>query len=192
MRLPRLRATRQYNDMQDVFLGYNNNLRVRENEWNDMQNISPRSFPMFAPRSPRGTVETLSNPQGLMARDAIVYVNGDGLYINYYKVAGLTLSTSANMIPKTLTNMGAYIIIMPDKKYVNTEDLTEYGSIEADYSYTGDVVYTPARVDGSDIDLTGVIYTTVPPATPANGDYWIDTSNIKGYVLRQYSALSDT
>lgn len=185
MILPRLRITRQYNDVQDTFFGYNNNLKTRESEWADMNNVSPRSFPMFAPRTPRSTVKTLTSANGLIARDAIVYVDGATIYVNDLAVTGLVLSTE----PKTLVSMGAYIIIMPDKKYVNTADFSDYGSIESSMSYTGDITIVPARVDGSYffVSVIGVD----PPVAPANNDYWIDTS-MEQHTLKQYSAMSDT
>ena len=188
MRLPKLRATRQYNDMQDTFLGYNHNERIRENEWHDMQNISPRLFPMFAPRQPRSTVKALTTAHGMIARDAVVYVDGDSLYINNNKVIGLVLTDT----PKTLINMGAYVIIMPDKKFVNTQDTSDMGSMESEFSSTGNIAYTPSRVDGTDIDMDNVLVSATPPTTPDNGDYWIDTSDINHDVLKQYSSLSDT
>lgn len=184
MRLPYLKATRQQNDVQDVFLGYNHNTQIKNNEFFDMENISPNSFPMFAPRAPRATVATLNSAQGLISRDALVYVDGDSLYINHNKVVGLVLTTS----PKTLISMGAYVIIMPDKKYVNTEDTDDKGSIESAYSYAGDISYVPTRADGNDLGITHV--GAEPPAEPINSQYWVDTSQIDAHVLRQYSSMS--
>lgn len=192
MDFPYLKPGRVYEEMQDAFLGYNHNLRIGENEWYDMTNVSPRSFPMFAPREPRGVVKTLTAPQGLIARDALVYVDGASLYINHIAVTGLVLTTTAGTIPKQLISMGAYIIIMPDKSYVNTADLSDYGSIESSFSFTGDVVFTPARVDGTELPMESIPVASTPPADPANASYWIDTSDILGDVLRQYSAMSDT
>lgn len=189
MRLPYLNATTKYELMLDTFMGYNANTKIAEGEWADMTNISPRAYPCFAPREKRGTVKMLTNPQGMIARDALCWVDGASLYINDAAVSGLTLSTSAGMVPKTLVSMGAYLIILPDKKYVNTADLTEYGSIESSYTFTGDVEYTQARVDGTNLDLSGVPATVLPPANPANGQYWIYIGG-ETHVLRQYSSLS--
>ena len=184
MRLPYLKATRQQHDVQDVFLGYNHNTQIKANEFFDMQNIAPNSFPMFAPRAPRATVATLNSAQGLISRDALVYVDGDSLYINYNKVIGLVLTTS----PKTLISMGAYVIIMPDKKYVNTEDTSDKGSIESLFSLSGSITFTPAKADGNDL---GTTYVGVePPVEPINGQYWVDTSKLETHILRQYSSIS--
>ena len=190
MDYPYLTPTRKFEQMLDTFLGYNQNGRINEGEWADMQNISPRAFPCFSPREQRGTVKTLTAPSALAARDALVWVDGATLYINDLAVSGLVLSTSAGMTPKTLVSMGAYIIILPDKKYVNTASLTDYGSIESSYSFTGNVAYAPARSDGTNLDLTGVPATVEPPTNPTNGKYWIYIGG-ETHVLRQYSSMSE-
>jgi hypothetical protein len=190
MDFPYLTPTRKFEQMLDTFLGYNQNGRINEGEWADMQNISPRAFPCFAPREQRGAVKQLTAPSAMIARDALVWVDGATLYINDYPVSGLTLSVSAGMTPKTLVSMGAYVVILPDKKYVNTANLTDYGSIESTYTYTGDVDYAPARADGTNLDLTGVPATVEPPADPANGDYWIYIGG-ETHVQRQYSSMSE-
>ena len=190
MDFPYLTPTRKFEQMLDTFLGYNQNGRINEGEWADMQNISPRAFPCFAPREQRGAVKQLTAPSAMIARDALVWVDGATLYINELAVSGLVLSTAEGMTPKTLVSMGAYIIILPDKKYVNTADLTDYGSIESTYTFTGDVDYAPARADGSNLDLTGVLTTVEPPTDPENGDYWIYIGG-ETHVLRQYSSMSE-
>lgn len=190
MDFPYLTPTRKFEQMLDTFLGYNQNGRINEGEWADMQNISPRAFPCFAPREQRGAVKQLTAPSAMTARDALCWVDGATLYINDLAVSGLTLSVSAGMTPKTLVSMGAYVIILPDKKYVNTADLTDYGSIESSYTFTGDVGYAPARADGTNLDLAGVLATVEPPTAPENGDYWIYIGG-ETHVLRQYSSMSE-
>ncbi len=177
--------------MQQEFLGLNRSMRSDPRQWRDTQNLSPREFPALAPRRQRGIVKQLNAPSGILARDALVVVDSDTIYINDYPVTGLSLLTGEEHTPKQLVSMGAYIIIMPDKAYVNTADLSDHGHIEASFSFTGDVMLTPARVDGSDIPMEGVTVGTEPPASPTNGMYWIDTTG-ETHVLRQYSALSET
>ena len=190
MPLPYLNELKQYHEMQDVFLGLNKRLKTDPREWAAMTNLSPRDFPMFAPREQRGVVSTLTAPAGIMERDALVYVDGDTLYINSEAVTGLVLLTGAGYTDKQLVSMGAYIIILPDKMYVNTADLSDYGYINSTYTFTGDVLLTPARVDGTDMDMGLVSVGTSPPADPGNGDYWVDTSEIP-HTLRQFSAMSE-
>jgi len=189
MQYPQLQPVQQYREVQEEFLGINRSLRADPRQWRETTNISPREFPVFAPRERRGILAQLTAPLGILARDALVHIDGDTLYIGGRAVTGLVLLN--NGVPKQLVSMGAYIIILPDKKYVNTAVLTDYGSIESSYTYTGDVVLTPARVDGSDLPMSNVSVGTQPPANPVNGAYWIDTSREK-HELKQYSSLSGT
>ena len=53
--------------------------------------------------------------------------------------------------------MGAYIIIMPDKKYVNTVDLTDYGNIEATFNSSGSLISATYEMRKAD----GEVYTNV-------------------------------
>jgi hypothetical protein len=358
MRYPRLQPLQQVSEVQDTFMGLNKNSRTNPREWSDMTNVSPRDFPMFAPREPRGTVAALAAPAGIMERDALVYVDGASLYVNSAAVTGLTLTVdyedgAGNLIvnsdwaggvyvawtgtsglglsseqkygtkntlklskstagfqyvgqtvsgvddgedytlsfyvylnaaalannariaqitfyradgamwsselitasdagaagewvrvtktytapltasyaiirahlnnsagteaytayytnfqfeagsaatawtnndprvkQKDLVSMGAYIIVMPDRMYVNTSDLTDYGSIDSAYSFSGDVTLTPARVDGTELDMDTVSVGVTAPVDPDNGDYWVDTTG-DTHVLKQYSSTSD-
>lgn len=187
--LPWLQPTKQYKDLQMDFLGINRNLRADPRQWKDTTNVSPREYPGFAPRVRRGIGVTLAAPAGLLARDALVYIDGPTLYINSLPVTGLALLTTPDSVPKQLVNMGAFIIILPDKKYVNTADLSDYGSIDQTFTFTGDVQLTPSRVDGTDLPMDGIVVGTQPPAEPVNGSYWIDTTG-EIHELKQYSSMS--
>ena len=149
----------------------------------------PACLPLFFRQEQRATVKALTAPSALTARDALVWVDGATLYINDSAVSGLVLSTAAGMTPKTLVSMGAYLIILPDKKYVNTASLTDYGSIESSYTFTGDVAYAPGprgrKQPGPDRRARDC---PAPGWTPDNGDYWIYTGG-ETHVLRQYSSL---
>lgn len=104
-----------------------------------MENLSSEGYPALKVRSKRGTVANLSGYAGGMAvKDALIYVDGTNLYINGLKSA-LTLTEG----DKQLVSMGAYLIIWPDKCYINTADLSDYGSLESETTTTGSVVLTP-------------------------------------------------
>ena len=79
--------------------------------------------------------------------------------------------------------MGAYLIIMPDKKYINTKNYSDCGNIEATTALNSFTI-TPCLLDGT--SLFGKSQPT-PPDPPQNLDYWIDTSG-ETPVLKQYSA----
>ena len=60
------------------------------------------------------------------------------------------LSVAAEDCPKQMVSMGAYVIIMPDKKYINTKDLTDFGNMEAEVKTQAAVSFTLCKLDGTD------------------------------------------
>lgn len=179
-------------NMVDVFGGYNHNIRISDAEFYDMKNLTSSHYPVLSPRDKRGIYEYPSSetpvthsPNGLIAKDALCYVDGTSLYINNVAVPGLTLTDT----PKQLISMGAYIIIMPDKKYINTLDYSDKGSIEATYTTASTVTYELCRVDGTAYSVKTVA--NKAPDNPSNMDMWIDTSTTP-HTLKQYSSTSST
>lgn len=199
MKLPKLmelQTTRQWND---VFYGYNHNLRIAEGEFYDMKNMTGDNFPVLSPRRKRGNyiVETTS-PRGLIEKDALCYVDGSDFVINKKRVPlGLSeeYDEDGKIKPKRLVSMGKYVIIMPDKKYVNTDKMdSDYGDIEAHFKSSGTVSFKMSMMDGT-------IYDTISsPTAPADVDAlvatgkpfaWIDTSS-KPHQFKIYSTASET
>lgn len=172
----------------EEFRGYNHNLRIAENEFYDMQNLTSTYYPLLSPRGKRGVYASPVSPQGMISKDALCYVDGDTFYINGEAVGGLKLSTDAKDCPKQLVSMGAYVIVLPDKKFINTKDLTEFGDIEATESTTGvTVTYTLCKQDGTNYGTPTV--SAAEPVNPENMDLWIDTSTTP-HSLKQYSSTS--
>ena len=118
------------------------------------------------------------NMQGIIAKDALYWVAGGTMYANGYPT-GLTGLSSGE---KQLVSMGAYICVFPDKKYLNTMDLTDFGSMEASWSDTQTVTYSMCHIDGTIYD--NVVKASSEPANPVNGMVWIDTAN---GVVKEYS-----
>ena len=172
----------------DVFGGYNHNVRIQENEFYDMKNLTSDQTPVLAPRKGRGLYVNGSNVQGLIAKDSLCWIDGSEFVINEYRV-DMGLSTDPEMCPKQLISMGAYVIIMPDKKYFNTADFSDYGSIEAEYTTQTDVTFIPCRLDGTEMKPDYIQPT--PPAEPANMALWMDTSATP-HSLKQYSSSTNT
>ncbi len=186
--LPDLSAGEQTRQMTDVFGGYNHNMRIAEGEWYDEENLSSARYPLFSRRRPRSLyADGLLNPQGMLSKDALAYVDGATLYYNGYPVEGIRLSTDAEDVPKQLVSMGAYLCIFPDAMYVNTANLTDCGAMAASYRSVTDanISYLPCRLDGTAYE--GVTTSDTEPASPENGMYWLDTSS-SVHVLKQYSA----
>lgn len=186
MRYPILQELNTSREMLDTFKGYNHNLRIGDGEFYEMTNLSSDNFPILSPRSKRGTYATPGIPQGMVAKDALCHIDGGDFIMNEYERVHLGLTVDDE--PKTMISMGAYVIIMPDKKYVNTKDLSDYGPIEAEYESKWKVSFSLCKVDGD--DYGDVPAQATAPANPDNMTLWIDTSSVP-HTLKQYSATSD-
>ena len=186
MKYPTLYSKESSRQMIDAFRGYNHNLRISDGEFFDMKNLTADHFPILSPRGARGVYAAPANPQGLIAKDALCYVDGTDFVINGYPV-DMGLSTDEEDCPKQLISMGAYVIIMPDKKYINTLDLTDFGRIEASVETTEDVTFQLCTIDGA--EYTDTTVSSDEPEEPVNMQYWIDTSTTP-HALKQYSASS--
>lgn len=194
MQLPTLAELNTSRTLVDVFKGYNHNLRIGEGEFYDMKNLSSDSYPVLSPRPKRGIYATPSNPQGMVAKDALCYVDGGDFIINEKRIEDETWKFTVDkdddgkVIPKTLISMGAYVIIMPDKKYINTKDYSDRGDIEAHVTTSGEVTFSLCKADGT--GYGDVPATATPPDNPENMALWIDTSAVPNQ-LKQYSSTTE-
>ena len=110
------------------FGGYDHTAGARDGGIWDMENLTGALYPVLSPRMPRWNVRDIPSPGGLYAHDGLFWASGGGFY------AGGELKGKVAEGEKTFVSLGAYIVILPDKKYYNR--LTdEYGDMEA--SYTG-------------------------------------------------------
>ena len=122
-RLPILNVIDKKISTLGIFGGINRTEQIRENEFWDMQNMTSSLYPVAAPREPRGdAIKELKKPNGLYWKNGLVYVDGKNFYYKD-KLIGEVADG-----PKTLVGMGAYIVILPDKKIFNTSE--ENGKIE--------------------------------------------------------------
>lgn len=189
MRYPKLREIPTTRERIDVFRGYNHNLRIAEGEFYDMRNMSSDDYPVLSPRRQRGVYATPGMPQGIISKKDLWYVDGGNLIViedEGKKTIDMGLTVDAT--PKVLISMGAYIIIMPDKKYINTSNYEDKGIIEASVTTTGATTIQISKIDGAAYDNVSV--QSDEPTSAENGDMWIDTSSIP-HTLKQYSAAAD-
>ena len=186
MYLPTLDEIRQSRLNTEVFRGRNHNLRIGSGEWYETRNTCASYYPLFSNRRARGIVAQCNEPHAMLAKDALMYIDGSAVIYNGYPIPGINLSTAEDMLPKQMVSMGAYAVIFPDKVYINTTDLSDCGSIEARFVAASNdtVTLQMCRADGSAYEVAHTGDTE--PETPANGDYWIDTSG-SIHVLKQYS-----
>lgn len=182
--LSELPATRE---MISAFGGYNHNLRISDGEFYDMKNLSSDDYPLISPRAQRGVYATPDSPQGMISKDSLCYVDGSDFVINEKRIE-MGLSTAEADCPKTLVSMGSYVIIMPDKMWINTTDF-EFGNIEATVTTNTRATITHCKLDGTDFSDEDITIGNEAPTDPENLAYWIDTST-SPHTLKQYSATS--
>lgn len=190
MKYPYLSELRTSRKMIDVFGGYNHNLRIGDGEFYDMTNLSSADYPVLSPRHARGFISRPTAPQGMIAKDILCHVDGGDFIIGDKRIPmGLSIDVDINgrLVPKKLVSMGAYVIILPDKKYINTVDDTDYGSIEVTKTTSGATTFSLCKRDGSAHDDIAIQPTE--PTNPANLALWLDTSTVPN-ALKQYSATS--
>ena len=188
MKFSILKETQSSVSTVDVFGGLNHSLRVSDGEFYDMKNMASDHYPVLSPRRKRGLFQYANEGEhkvnGIIAKDVLCYVDGTRMYIDNTLVENFELTNT----PKTMVNMGAYIIILPDKKFVNTKDFNDKGNIEASFDTTEQITYSMCRIDGTQYE--NVTVADKAPENPENLAYWIDTSTTP-HVLKQYTKQTD-
>ena len=126
-----------------------------------------------------------ANLQAIIAKDALYWVDSGILYAN----GEPTIMTGLQTAKETqLVSMGAYICIFPDKKYYNTMDPTDSGSMEASWvndEQGASVTCSMCHSDGT--VYNNVQYGSVEPTDPANGDLWVDPTE---GTAKEYSSAT--
>lgn len=189
-------------DFVDAFGGYNRNLRIGDNEFYDTENMSSSRYPVLASRGKRGTVPSSYIPPigsicGALYRSAfytVSYYDGSGNPLHVYKdgveIAEFSYGVIADYRKRSLIMMGAYLIILPDKLYVNVVDTDDFGTIEVENEApANDVTVQPCFSDGSvaAIDYIG----KTRPDYYSDNFIWIDTS-YDPPVVKRYIKKDDT
>lgn len=196
---PTISSKETARQMIDEFRGYNHNTSIGSGEFYDMLNMSSDYYPVLSPRKKRrvykdvfamGLIEK-STPFFETYLNSLCYVKGTSIYIGSQGY-DMNLSLESKYQFRTLTSFGAYIIIMPDRKYINAADPDDRGDI--------DYIWRATHVDGvADsvsfllCDISGAEYdakiSSSAPSSPTNGQCWIDTSSTP-HVLKKYSSQS--
>ena len=159
------------------------------------ENLSAHRYPALSTRLPRREVSVTDAGGGLLAKEHLWYVSGSKL-----RHDGVAVELGLTEGEKQMVSMGAYLLVWPDKKYVNTADITDCGSMEQvntvasavwpdkKYVNTADItdcgsmeqvntvasaVVTLCDQSGSDITCTR---SATAPANPTGGQRWLDTS----------------
>lgn len=179
---PKLRGNSPTKEFLDTFGGYDHNLKIGDGMWYDEENMTAEHFPLLATRHKRGVVQSFTKPLGIITKDTLAYVDGHDLYYNGDKIEGLVLSDDG---PKQMISMGAYLLIWPDKVWLNTVNMTEWGYMEQRNTTAAAVKVTLTQRDGTGY----ATIVTVAPDSPADGALWMDVSDDTP-VLKKWSAQS--
>ena len=191
-RMPQLLEGQKQQRMTTTFNGYNHNPVILDGEMYDMQNLSGDQYPLMTIRKKRAYQTYGSDPlTGIDGRDQLTFISGTKVYYNFIEVEGLEVDDAEEKCPKQIVNFGAYVLIFPDKKYFNTINLEDCGSIDRLYYNGGEnISLTMCRGDGTDYDMTQITISATAPADPDNGKLWIDQSGDND-VLRQWTTSTN-
>jgi hypothetical protein len=180
-------------DMTTVFGGYNHRISCQEGQFYDMKNMTSSYFPMLSPRGCRGNIKTFTNPQGMLDKEDLWWIDNKCLYKNGLEMhlEGVSLSDEA---PKTIAKMGAYIIIMPDRIWCNTvsSPFLECGYMEnrVEFDEDADISFSICGVSGNVIEWHDETYYKENPDKVVDGCYKMTTTSSGKPSLKQYSATT--
>lgn len=192
---PQLPANEASRTFQETFGGYNHNLRISDNEFYDMKNMTGDYYPVLSPRRKRGTLVDYENPQALIWKDALWYISNGTLYNNGDPFEGKTFESDATY---KLVGMGAYLLVFKETSdgldngwYVNTVDTSDNGDIDNTQSIElGNGIDCELTMCGRDgTDYSNITVSPTAPENPTNGQKWLDTSEDKHY-LKVYAATT--
>lgn len=176
MKYPALPARQLLKKTVSVFRGCSRSLRTGQGEFADMRNLSSDHYPVMGPRKRRGIRQDAEKASGLLSKDALCWVEGSEFVMN-----GIRVDMGLSEGDKQLVSMGAYVIIFPDKMWINTLDLTRFGRLEASFSSDTDVTFRLCTAAGADYEEPEVSETE--PEKPKNGQLWLEP----GGSLSRYS-----
>ena len=184
MLFPKFTEVTRYRDMITTFGGYNHRISCAEGQFYDMKNMTSQYYPALSPRINRGIVRQLNNPQGILDKEALMWIDDRKLFVDGTEVSldGVELTDES---PKTMAKMGAYVIIMPDKVWYNADN-GECGYMEASHSVPeGEkITFTLCEANGTVITWHDADY--YKEHEPKNGDYMMSISGGKA-SLKVYS-----
>lgn len=196
MKLPILNAQQTSSETIDSFSGLNRSDKIGRGELHDMKNLTSDCAPLLSTRRPRGKVLGLQKEgyicSKLLAGDNLCYTFDNLLFINRFPsyigeapsditaVFDLDLSGDSDTF---LVSMGSYILVFPDKKYVNTADYSDRGDIEYEKTVHS-ASFTPC--DGSGNAYENVTASSAAPQNPQNGALWLDTSG-ESHIMKIWS-----
>ena len=188
MRFPKLQELQRYREMTTVFGGYNHQISCNEGQFFDMKNMTSKYFPILSPRQKRGIVKSFVNPQGILDKEDLWWIDDKALYKNGERIEleGVRFN---DISPKTMAKMGAYIIVMPDKIWIKaTDEEIECGYMEniVEYEKGTEIKFSICDEYGRAITWHDADYYKTTQAK--DGDYQMSVNANGKPSLKVYSA----
>lgn len=202
MEIPILRQPSSSRQTVDTFYGYDHNLRISDGRFYAMENMTSDHFPVLSTRQKRGLYKTVAQPRTMLDKQGLCYIDGPNLYVADRSVP-LTLSDGCDVCQnpchrfapgkmgceKQMVNMGAYLLIFPDKVWVRTGEEIQFGSMENIWKNEGkEVRVSLCKADGTGY---GTIPTT-PPENPVEGQVYQEGTVLKQWVSGAWVAMEST
>lgn len=213
---PMLNEMNTSRDFVETFGGYNHNLRIGEGEFYDMKNMTSSHYPILATRAKRGlyfqTDRVGFSPVAMFEKDGVCTIEVNkvdadigGSYGWLFRrgstVAFLGATKYNASVKRNVVLMGSYVIVFPDKIYLNLADIGEVDEdgqskfkthkIEKTFTSTEgtEITYSLCKMDGTEytVDITSK---TAPTENLTNGMIWLDTSADPA-TLNIYSEAQD-
>ena len=176
MHYPQISADKAQKLWTQTFTGLDRRPRTSDGAFLAMGNMTGEPWPLLSSRKKRGVVAEIQQPLGLKAMEELAWIDGSTLYYHREATPINNLSLDADMLPKQMVSMGAYLLIFPDGAYYNTANPMDYGNLNRMYQSPagGTVSYTLCDLDGT--AYTGWTLGDTAPANPQDGALWMDSS----------------
>lgn len=182
---PNLYELQRSQEMISSFDGFDCNAVIPDNCFFDEMNMGGEEFPLLAPRNKRAYFNVCGDRlHGLFAKSKVMYINNGIFYYGGEAVEGLHFPDIERK--RQFVSMGAKVLVFPDKVYLNTADLTDYGSLEAEFSTEEGTSITCSLAKGDGDLYEDYIVSSAEPENAKDGDLWLDTS-VMPNELKQYT-----
>lgn len=162
MYAPKLYDLEVGRDTIQEFKGYNHNLRIGDNEFYDMKNLTGKYYPLLSPRAKRGVVsQGEESINGILGKDKLVTIRTDRKDVPYLCYDGVAVATLDKDIKgeRQLISMGAYVIAYPDMVYLNTADLNDCGPCFGEsYSFDENTMFQLFGEDGQVLSAINMLW----------------------------------
>lgn len=190
MKMPKLQGLTRERQMISSFGGYHRAQRISEGEFYDMKNMTSDHYPVLASRDPRRIVPREGTVGGMAGYDRLYYLLDRVLYQEDVTTGTRTsMMTNLSMTGEcSIVRMGSYLLAMGISNHqicqIDNPSATQQ---DIDHSVHGEFSYAPCTLDGTEIKPT---VQDTAPASPENGDYWLDTSSAT-HALKQWNESTE-